>query len=783
MNLSAIANRNKDFLLSRAESALGRRVSIEKIGVTLLGGIGVRLEHVVIADDPAFSTDAFLTARDLQVNAKLLPLLKKRFEIKRVILRDPEIRIIRNEQGRLNTTTLGAPKGASASGSAGSNTAPSGAAAPLVVSLVNLEGGEVHFSDRSAGLDLKLTQIESHVEELDFNKPIALSLKAAFLAEEPNLKLTGQFGPIGQPVDVKNLAVQLAIELDPLDVATLARAVPSIGKAMPPNLKMSGPLSARIEAAGRPDSVKVDLRIDATQASASLPQFQKTPGIPLVLTSKARVAPPRVTIEGFTLALDKLEAAGSGVYMMTQPPTIDISIESKSIALADWTGAVPQMKPYGLSGTASLSLRIHGPLKPGVLPSRSGKLTLVDARATIPQLPKPISQGRAEITFSGTQAKVSNASARIGGSTVEGSAVIETFTPLTVAYEARSATLALADVRPPNPNAKKPEVLNALAVRGRMVALKEPENRGEATVASGSIANIDVQNLKASYALVGKETRIEHFEVQTLEGTISGSGVMATKGGVPTFDFKTKASNLSILAFLDRLPPATAKFLRGRASLDLNVSGAGKEWPDIQKSVSGSGVAELFDGALVDFNLFSSVVDQISGATGNPNLISNSFKEKYPKLFKSQDTEFNDIKSDFVIENGKLLARNLKLKADEYNVSAKGGLGLDRSLDIDVNLLLSKKLSSDLIQDVKLASYLANANGQIEIPFVLEGTLPKARAKIDASYISKIVEKALVQQGLDVLQKQKGGSELKDLFNKLGGNKKKDAPPDTTRKP
>jgi AsmA protein len=99
LNLEGIVNRNKDFFLSQAESALGREVSVEKIGITLRGGIGVRLENVTIADDPTFSSEPFVRAKDLQINAKLLPLLKKQFEIKRVILRDPVIQILRDADG------------------------------------------------------------------------------------------------------------------------------------------------------------------------------------------------------------------------------------------------------------------------------------------------------------------------------------------------------------------------------------------------------------------------------------------------------------------------------------------------------------------------------------------------------------------------------------------------------------------------------------------------------------------------------------------------------------
>ncbi|MBI1993011.1 MAG: hypothetical protein HYS67_01060 [Deltaproteobacteria bacterium] len=71
VNLNALINRNKDYLLARAEEALGRHVEVGDIGVTLWGGIGVRLKNFSLADDPSFSKEPFVRAADLQVNMKL----------------------------------------------------------------------------------------------------------------------------------------------------------------------------------------------------------------------------------------------------------------------------------------------------------------------------------------------------------------------------------------------------------------------------------------------------------------------------------------------------------------------------------------------------------------------------------------------------------------------------------------------------------------------------------------------------------------------------------------
>jgi uncharacterized protein involved in outer membrane biogenesis len=775
-NLEAIVNKNKDALLARAKRQIGRDITVEKIGVTLRGGIGVRLENFTVADDPQFSSEPFVEAQSLQVNAKILPLLRKQFEIKRVVLNQPLIRVTRDENGTLSTSTFGsAPTEPGTPGAAESAGSP--ATAPLVVSLIDINGGELRFVDKKEGLDLRVTQIESSVEELDFTKPISLEISAAFLEEKPNIELDATFGPVGQEFDIENLAFESSLTVDPIDVDALADAVPAAAKAMPPDVAIGGPVSARIDASGTLLDMKLDVRFDVSSASVSMPEMLDKPaGVTTTVALKGRVTPETVAIDSYDLVFHKLEATGKAEYRMTTPPSITLSVDSEPTSLADWRDLVPALKVYDPSGEVSLVATVSGPLKPGGLPDVEGKLSVVDASLALPQLVKPLSSIRSEIAFTGKSAEVKNASVAVGGSAIEGSATIESFEPLVVVYRAASPTIALADIRPPNPKAKKPEVLRDVRVSGRMVVEETPTNRGEFTSSGGSLGDIDYQKLEGHYEIVGKETRFENVKATALDGSIKGAGAITVEGDAPTFDFEAEATNIDLVAFFEKLPDVSRDVLHGRANMTLNISGTGKEWQSIQTTISGGGVARLFDGEIVDVNIFDNVVKQLAEITGNPDLISQGLKEKYPRVFKDRNTSFESLGSDFVIQNGRLLARNLSLEANDFRIAGVGSIGFDKSLDLTVNMVLSDKLSADLIADFTQAKYLANNQGRIEVPFGLEGNLPKVRAKLDQDYINNLVQKALVEQ----IKKQTVGDGLKKLLD--FGNKKQPAPADTTKK-
>src|ERR687885_1992667 len=77
LNLNALVQRNRDFLLAQAEQVLGRKITAGDIELTVFTGIGLRVKDFALADDPSFSTENFIRARDLQVNVKMWPLLSR----------------------------------------------------------------------------------------------------------------------------------------------------------------------------------------------------------------------------------------------------------------------------------------------------------------------------------------------------------------------------------------------------------------------------------------------------------------------------------------------------------------------------------------------------------------------------------------------------------------------------------------------------------------------------------------------------------------------------------
>jgi len=98
--------------------ALGRRVTIGHLKVALLSG-GIAADDLMIADDPAFGRQPFVTAKSVKIGVDLVPLIASRsVRVESFRLEQPKVVLLRSPAGVWNFSGLAA----GSSGSSGAGT-------------------------------------------------------------------------------------------------------------------------------------------------------------------------------------------------------------------------------------------------------------------------------------------------------------------------------------------------------------------------------------------------------------------------------------------------------------------------------------------------------------------------------------------------------------------------------------------------------------------------------------------------------------------------------------
>ena len=254
-NLDKIINSRKGELLARAKATTGRDIAIGEVGVSWWPPVGARVSDVVISDDPAVSNQAFVTAKDVRINVKLLPLLRKQVEVGRFVLVEPNITVVKLDAKRFNFTSMvEQASGVSPAGPAGGappTSAPKQQAA-FALGFADIKDGTLHYIDRTTGFDRTIKDIDFEAENVSFDSEMKAKLAAAVFGDEQDVKLDAKVGPIGNqntPEAMANAPLSASFELDDVTFAELqAFAPPKPGERQKP--AQEGTLDAKASLEG-----------------------------------------------------------------------------------------------------------------------------------------------------------------------------------------------------------------------------------------------------------------------------------------------------------------------------------------------------------------------------------------------------------------------------------------------------------------------------------------------------------------------------------------------------
>lgn len=196
-------------------------------------------------------------------------------------------------------------------------------------------------------------------------------------------------------------------------------------------------------------------------------------------------------------------------------------------------------------------------------------------------------------------------------------------------------------------------------------------------------------------------------------------------------------TNLELGELTGNPAQSDGNLLDGRLSVNLAVTGTGETWSEIEPGLEGLGTVRIDSGILHDINLIEEAIAGLTGLPGLSDELPEKFRKKYPGLFSSGDTEFDQMDAKLEVREGRVQILGIRLEAEDFGLHGWGSLSLAGELDLSTRLVMSAALSSDLIDRAKPLKYLRDKTGRIEIPIRIRGMLPDVSAKPDTDAIAK----------------------------------------------
>ena len=159
--------------------------------------VGARLVNLILADDPAFSTEDFVRAKALRVELRLLPLFIGQFIPKRMGLSRRSSRwFATRKAGTTSIRAAGKRKIAGGGIAAQEHKRCGKNSRSLWLPALDIADGTLRFRDLTDGSELIATQIHLKTTEIESGDPFEIHLEAAVKAAKPNLQLESQIGSI-----------------------------------------------------------------------------------------------------------------------------------------------------------------------------------------------------------------------------------------------------------------------------------------------------------------------------------------------------------------------------------------------------------------------------------------------------------------------------------------------------------------------------------------------------------------------------------------------------------
>ena len=212
---------------AKASEALGRKVSLGNLSLSILGG-SVGIDNLSIADDAKFESGPFLTAKSVKVGVELMPLIfSKQLNVTEISIENPKVTMLKDPSGKWNFSSIG---GGSSRAPAQKPAQSSGSnAQALSIAKLTLEDGQITLGNTNSSKRSVYTKVNLTATDVAMtnNFPVKFSME---LPGSGTMGIDGKVGPVDQR-DAAFTPQNVKLTVANLDLAKTGFLDPSLGLA------------------------------------------------------------------------------------------------------------------------------------------------------------------------------------------------------------------------------------------------------------------------------------------------------------------------------------------------------------------------------------------------------------------------------------------------------------------------------------------------------------------------------------------------------------------------
>jgi len=363
-------NQFRPTIEEKASAALGRKVELGNLSLSLLGG-SLSADNISIGDDPKFSSAPFLTAKSLNVGVEMMPLIfSKTLNVTGVTIASPQVTLLRNAAGVWNYSSLG---GAAAESQAKKAPAekPSGAssAGEISVEKLTLSDGSIIVGSTNSQKRSTYDHVNVTASDVSLTTKFPVTVTAD-LPAGGKFKLDGTLGPVDE-ADTALTPLDAKLNVTGLDLASTGFLDSSAG--LGGIIDLNGNLSSQVGEVQTKGNVKFSKALLVAGGSPA--------GVPVTVdfNTKYNLRKNAGVLNPSTLNIGSAAARLNGTYEAAGEATVvNIKLDAKDMPAKDLEAFLPALGihlPKGASlaaGTLNSDLNLTGPTNKLVITGNVG---------------------------------------------------------------------------------------------------------------------------------------------------------------------------------------------------------------------------------------------------------------------------------------------------------------------------------------------------------------------------------------------------------------------------
>lgn len=550
--------------------------------------------------------------------------------------------------------------------------------------------------------------------------------------------------------------------LAPLPLDRL-RTLRFFDQILPAALAADGSVGLYTVFEGTWDKLRVGALVRADKADVRYKEvLHKRADTPARITTQISRQRQRFLFHDSELVIGANRTGFSGTLDYAGAPRLRLKLNGAQGSVAAWSGLFTSAIA-GTAGQADWNITLEKSLSRGDDDwGLNGQLKLTGAEFRQKETGAKIENLNAQVTFAGRQARLQQASFRVGRSAIILDGTAPNVLDPTLVYNLHAPALDLADL--PLLTAIPPVQLQNVSSKGEIRLQNEQwVLSGVVTAPQAALREIALRNLRADIVLTAMGLTFKNLSAQVSNGILQSDGYWASTGEHSRqLDFSAKVDALELRALIAQLIPPLNGRLEGQLNGHGQFDAATTDGANVKDALKGSGEAWVQQGVIKDFNLVGQLLLRGSGA-GDAGAATSRLPSGFAQLVDRRDTPFDSLKANFTVEQKRVSTENLVITTPEYTITGAGWIGFDRSTQWNGLLVLSPRLTQEFQRNYRIIRYLLDRRGRLAISFRLEGKIPNVKIRFENRALAQALRAGSSSSGDDRDAETKSGQNSKDV--------------------